>query len=182
MNNHSLNIKFYLALLLMSFSFSCDTLNGDKDYPRIKDPLSEKNYMHCSDEECDLLTNDTEREWIMVEVFNPYVEEIPVEYTWIFTFTCNYTCKLRTNDPKFKESLELVLFSWSVTKSYGERVLNLEVISDELPPEEMDWVNGVILLKELSHNILKIMIMNGSILKYEIYFDPDRYSPSYGPE
>ena len=182
MKNYSLSFKIYLSLLMMSFIFSCDTLNDDKDYPRIKDPLSEKNYMHCSDDECDLLTNDTEREWIMVEIFNPYDEEKPVVYNWIFTFTCNYTCKLRTNDPRFWESLKLVVFSWSVTESYGERILNLEVISDEQPPKEMDWVNGVILLKELTDNVLKIMIKDGSICKYEIYFDPDRYSPTYGPE
>lgn len=166
----------------MSFSFSCDTLNDDKDYPRIKDPLSVKNYMHCSDEECDLLTNDSQREWIMVEYFNPYDEEKPVVYTEIFTFTCNYTCKIRTNDPRFKESLKLVVFSWSVTESYGERILNLEVISDEQPPQAYDWLNGVILLKELKDNTLSIMIMDGSICKYEVYFDPNRNSPGGGPE
>jgi len=177
-----------IALLILLSFYSCDDIPEYKLSPKIEDdPLTTNNFSNCLDHECDLLTNDRQKEWKLVKIINPPYDEIPYDM-WsdcdkseTITFTCNYTFQRKCFDPTFYsdpvviENLELITFSWSITESYGKKVFYLQLISDaEPPPSWMDWLDDLIFIQELTDDIFKIMV-DGRIREYR----PDYWEPGW---
>jgi len=168
-----------IALLILLCFYSCDDIPEYKLRKKIEDdPLTSKNFQLCpdSDIDCGLLTRDRRQEWILIKIIDQSSGEILFDMwsdsdeTEILTFTYNYTFQRRC--PYNGEIIgEFFLFSWSVTETYGKKILNIELIGDQEPPDTwMDWLDGIIFIQHLSDYTLRIMI-NDIIREYEVYYD-----------